>query len=667
MKRIIVFIILFTSLLVLFGCKNNTFDSFNEKYENFNTKLMNRKQAVGNIKVHVDLSDEWNYISSENEINFKMNTSPLYLETEEYENGQSKELIVINEIDGKIYSNTLTEGNKAIREFVGFSDGYNLNQLDSIQLLNFNSDKYKITKSFNSYEIKQSFEGYLTPEERMFVTELSYELGFSENVFNYLDLVTKVKFKSRQLNITYSVIGSVTENSHTYRLVAAVEYEISIKRFNINEFKMYGKLDDYEYQMPKSIYDVADTHQVGERINKLGRKYYRFNLEAGSYVFRDYSKNSLFSNIKMYDDRFNELEIEGLLPENLNKAVNSVFKVDKPGMYYFEIPGFNDFILEKIDYETYFATKDIKMGANLNFTLNNQCKYLVLNFNIKEEGLVTLRCTKGTRYSAIYINNDEVSYIGGEKDTLKVLRGKEGQGTFIIYNDINNSYQEYLFAVGSIQITDGSNQNYEDYTVIKKQPSIKTFFKGFGYEPEKLRLKVEKRGYYHITQNLLYNSKKFFDVKVENYKTNEFIKPMNFDGSIYFYLEPGEYVIHLTYDELPDDEFMAVNVGYSVVECADQNQEITLFKLDPVEDAGKTASICSYDKSEYDQIKYWFTIEEKSKLHISDALKLYDSDGNIVEDLVLEPGRYYFMVSMYYPRSIFDNCYITAYIIKENE
>ena len=107
MKRISVFIILFTSLLVLFGCKNNTFDSFNEKYENFNTKLMNRKQAVGNIKVHVDLSDEWNYISSENEINFKMNTSPLYLETEEYENGQSKELIVINEIDGKIYSNTL--------------------------------------------------------------------------------------------------------------------------------------------------------------------------------------------------------------------------------------------------------------------------------------------------------------------------------------------------------------------------------------------------------------------------------------------------------------------------------------------------------------------------------------------------------------------------------
>lgn len=665
MKKIILFIILITSSLVMFGCRNNTFDSFNEKYTNFNTKLMNKNQAVGKIKVHVDLSDEWNYVSSENEINFKMNTSPLYLETEEYKNGEKKELIVINEIDGKIYSNTFTEGNKAKREFVSFADGYDPNYLNSAELLTFDSSKTRITKGFNSYEIKQSFDGNFTTEETMLLTELSYELGFDENVFNYLDLVAKIKFKSRQLNITYSLIGNVTENLHSYRLVAAVEYEIKLKRFNISEFQMYDSLDEYEYQMPNSIYDVADTHQVGEQIDKSVRNYYRFNLEAGSYVFRDFNDNTLLRNIKMYDERFNEIEIEALLPEEVKTTVNSVFKVDIPGIYYFEIPGINDFILEKIDYETYFDTKDVKIGNSFKVTINDKYKYSIINFNIKEDGLITFKCTKGIRYTALYINNDKVSFIKGYKDTLKILNGKKGQGTFIIYNDLNDDYEEYLFGIGSIQMTDTSNQTYEDYTVLTKYQTIETFFKGFGYEPGKLRLKVENRGYYCINQSIVYNSKQFFNVEIEKYETNEFIKPLKFNSQDYYYLEPGEYVIHLTSKELSEGEYIAVNVGYSLIECAEQNQEITLSKLHPVEDAGKTAGFLVYDKSEYDQIKYWFNIEEKSLLYKQSNLDIYDINGNKIDSLTLEPGRYYFMVTSY--SSSIEAFYATAYIIDEKD
>ena len=142
MKKIVLFLIIFTTSIFLFSCGNaGVYRQFNTKFEMFKLKVSSTNQIVMDMNIEVELFESSKPLGKNGfEATIKMNESPLYIDVSAGD-GSDKESYVLSQKGNDLYQHEIINENLAITEFYSSVDEYENDEYDIAFGFKFDKEK----------------------------------------------------------------------------------------------------------------------------------------------------------------------------------------------------------------------------------------------------------------------------------------------------------------------------------------------------------------------------------------------------------------------------------------------------------------------------------------------------------------------------------------------
>ena len=576
---------------------------FNET-DDLLVELVDKMNSYTSNYITIETFDE-NLVSN---INYKMSKSPFYYE-KSGEGSHFDDHTVIEEHNNKYFILKINDKSKFI-ERKGLSEEeieeYKFDSSIQTIGIDFSSlgNRYELTKEDNVYVLRM----YLSDVLSVFKLNIQATQLPGNAIFEY-----RFNFSEYRIETDYTIDIHYIMNNRVYDESRSSYLNIDFRKFRI--------FDDsnYRYGPAKTIEDIYDETDL-DILHYIdgGSNYYYGYLEEGTYAVENPSAMALISDfyVWIYNDKKELLNSKPSLHDQWRFC--NLFTINESGYYYigmnYQNFGNLDFNLTKIEYNS----KTPLPLQSYSGSINGRYDYQEFTYHSEDENEV-IKITNNKDYP-LYIysdfksafdnmNGEHINYFTVEGNQSLYINPKDGDSSIYVISslqtthdlDANYSY-EYDFTFESIHNDNGLDMdNLETIT----EEFGNEYLLGLGFEQRYAKLIAEEKGFYNfnVVEQLYFN----------NEKVNRTSKG--------YPLDKGEYII-----TLPNlyYRFHLTPIKYTYTPTPDFDTYVTL-------PTSKENNLKSVKESKYQNVRYYFSLEEDSVLSINfRTVQVFDTSGNPV-------------------------------------
>ena len=637
-------------------------DCFEEVYKTYDYKEVLKLDAYKQAYLRID-AKKGMLVSNERGIKLELYDENYNLITESLGNIDSSTYIPINSLlpieeDG-IYYVIATNRNHDTTKFT---------------LSNHEYDTTITTEGIdisNPIDLEGTIEGKYDVEKLVYINNDSAEKSVRIENLGKQDLVICKIYDKNKLLIDINKIKFITikPNQANYITLQTGLNELFIcERFDLSEDSA-----GYDYNIKLNIIDFIISDNTIEapipsefHIDAHSDIYYYSYVEKGLYSFSDVNLFGSRLEVKVFDKFGKKVDANVVEYGKWLDDFSRNYIIKEDGWYFIGVRSYSSesgmVIHQKYDYNSIGdknnptvidTTKDITYQGTLEG--HHDFEYYKIENTSSELKIYYIENTSDQYYRVILkeyptSNPKMINFNPGDKISFSALPGSFE--IMIVENTYLNPDDniEYKFIVKELKNNNVTDKNSSNLPILSLEYTDLYYMAGLTLPKMYMKLVVKEKG------SVRFQYLDYFTNEVLKYGFTQFIYDTQGNRIYNEILEPGEYLIECSYS---DSVLLYAKVKYTFHSALDQTYEVELKELDDTLNDYKYSYIYSEKVSSTQNLKYYFTLEEKTTImYQSLEVQIFDEFDNI-QVLVpngnwsyvarflyvdLEPGRYYFTI-----------------------